>query len=281
MGRIDSRKWTRGSGPANPCACVARPKVHRELQRREVLTVLEYAAFLTAARALGPTHHAIAVLGVGEAQLGARMRPLAAGDDPHPRWPRVAGWAQITGQLGDLRADAGAAVGVQRCLPRLPGQRGQRVRYRLVGVETDRIVQAEGVDVVPKACTPAPLSPRTSTRARCSSGSWVSASVSTVMWSAALFAVAFPVRSSPATGSPVPPGPWSRKASNGWNPNVRFQVGVAPSVSECASTIVASRSITTGPRAATGARSCQTRDRALARAARNADRHTQGPRPAR
>ncbi|MGY1641887.1 hypothetical protein ACI782_12245 [Geodermatophilus sp. SYSU D00703] len=28
-----------------------------------MLTVLEYAAFLTAARALGPTHHAIAVLG--------------------------------------------------------------------------------------------------------------------------------------------------------------------------------------------------------------------------
>ncbi len=46
----------------NPCARVARPKIHRELQRREVLTVLEYAAYLTAARALGPTHHAIAVL---------------------------------------------------------------------------------------------------------------------------------------------------------------------------------------------------------------------------
>ena len=28
----------------NPCARVARPKIHRELQRREVLTVLEYAA---------------------------------------------------------------------------------------------------------------------------------------------------------------------------------------------------------------------------------------------
>src|SRR3954447_10089273 len=42
----------------NPCARITRPKVLRELQRREVLTVLEYAAFLTAARALGPTHHA-------------------------------------------------------------------------------------------------------------------------------------------------------------------------------------------------------------------------------
>ena len=48
---------------ANPCARVTRPKIQRELQRREVLTVLEYAAFLTAARALSPTHHAIAVLG--------------------------------------------------------------------------------------------------------------------------------------------------------------------------------------------------------------------------
>jgi integrase/recombinase XerD len=28
----------------NPCARIPRPKVHRELQRREVLTVLEYAA---------------------------------------------------------------------------------------------------------------------------------------------------------------------------------------------------------------------------------------------
>jgi integrase/recombinase XerD len=40
----------------NPCARIARPKVLRELQHREVL---EYAAFLTAARALGPTHHAM------------------------------------------------------------------------------------------------------------------------------------------------------------------------------------------------------------------------------
>ncbi len=34
---------------ANPCARVTRPKIQRELQRREVLTVLEYAAFLTTA----------------------------------------------------------------------------------------------------------------------------------------------------------------------------------------------------------------------------------------
>src|SRR3954454_19518442 len=49
--------------PANPCARVTRPRIQRELQRREVLTVLEFAAFLTTARQFGPTHHAIAVLG--------------------------------------------------------------------------------------------------------------------------------------------------------------------------------------------------------------------------
>ena len=58
----------------NPCARISRPKVHRELQRREVLTVLEYAAFLSTARALGSTHHAITVLG---GMLGCVP----------PRWP--------------------------------------------------------------------------------------------------------------------------------------------------------------------------------------------------
>src|SRR3954470_22114961 len=58
----------------NPCARITRPKVLRELQRREVLTVLEYAAFLTAARSLGPTHHVIAVLG---GMLGLRASEMA------------------------------------------------------------------------------------------------------------------------------------------------------------------------------------------------------------
>ncbi len=59
---------------ANPCARVTRPKIHRELQRREVLTVLEYAAFLTTARHLTPTHHAIAVLG---GMMGLRATEMA------------------------------------------------------------------------------------------------------------------------------------------------------------------------------------------------------------
>jgi integrase/recombinase XerD len=60
--------------PTNPCARIPRPKVHRDLQRREVLTVLEYTAYLTAARALEPTHHAIAVLG---GMMGLRASEMA------------------------------------------------------------------------------------------------------------------------------------------------------------------------------------------------------------
>ena len=59
---------------ASPCARVTRPKIQRELQRREVLTVLEYAAFLTAARSRGASHHAIAVLG---GMMGLRATQMA------------------------------------------------------------------------------------------------------------------------------------------------------------------------------------------------------------
>ena len=59
---------------ASPCARVTRPKIQREWQRREVLTILEYAAFLTTARSLGPSHHAIAVLG---GMMGLRATEMA------------------------------------------------------------------------------------------------------------------------------------------------------------------------------------------------------------
>lgn len=39
-----------------------------------------------------------------------------------------------------------------------------------------------------------------------------------VMWSAAVLEPAFPGRRRAATGSPVPPGPWSTKAVSGWWP---------------------------------------------------------------
>jgi integrase/recombinase XerD len=58
----------------NPCARITRPKIHRELQRREVLTVLEYAAFLATARVLGPNEHAIAVLA---GMMGLRASEIA------------------------------------------------------------------------------------------------------------------------------------------------------------------------------------------------------------
>jgi integrase/recombinase XerD len=59
----------------NPCARIPPPNVHRELQRREVLTVLQYAGYLTVARSLGPAHHAIAVQG---GMMGLRASEMTA-----------------------------------------------------------------------------------------------------------------------------------------------------------------------------------------------------------
>lgn len=44
------------------------------------------------------------------------------------------------------------------------------------------------------------------------------------MWSTAAFEPALPGRSSITRGSPVPLGPWSRKAHKGWNPKVFLNV---------------------------------------------------------
>jgi hypothetical protein len=103
-----------------------------------------------------------------------------------------------------------------------------------------------------KACTPAPLSrapapggadPLGSARARRSGPrcGW-RRSLSPYLSAAA-----------PASCPPVPPGPWSANASSEWKPTVRFHVGVAPSFSQCASTIAASRSTTIGPSELIGA----------------------------
>jgi len=90
-------------------------------------------------------------------------------------------------------------------------------------------------------------------------------------WSAAVLAFADPGRSSAASGSPVPAGPWSTKASSGWKPNVRLNVGAADPFSEWATTTVASRStITSLPGIPVIGRRCaQDRARARARAERN------------
>jgi hypothetical protein len=79
---------------------------------------------------------------------------------------------------------------------------------------------------------------------RWASGTWARAASSTVMWSAALFAPALPGRSRAVRNSPV----LSQNASIGWNPNVPLNVALAWSFSECAITMVASRSITSTPR---------------------------------
>ena len=47
----------------DPAARVRRPVIHREGQRRTYLTPLEYAAFLTTARTMGPDAHAVAAIG--------------------------------------------------------------------------------------------------------------------------------------------------------------------------------------------------------------------------
>lgn len=58
----------------SPCRRIRRPKVHHQLQRREVLTILEYAAYLQAAKAMGPTAHGIAVLA---GMMGLRASEMA------------------------------------------------------------------------------------------------------------------------------------------------------------------------------------------------------------
>ena len=91
------------------------------------------------------------------------------------------------------------------------------------------------------------------------------------MWSAAVFDPAFPGRSMIARGSPFPSWPWSAQTVIGWKPNVFFQVGAACCFSECAITMVASRSTVTRPPSAPGAASpasAQACSRAAARAAR-------------
>jgi hypothetical protein len=95
---------------------------------------------------------------------------------------------------------------------------------------------------------------------------------STSMWSAAVFDPALPCRTIPASASPEAISGRSKKHTIGWKPNVRFQVGAASSLSECAITIVASMSkhsswARSGPAPAAHARSL-----ALARPARNRGR---------
>lgn len=64
----------------DPAARVRRPTIHREGQRRTYLTPLEFAAFLTAARVMGPDAHAVAAIGGMMGLRSAEMCGLDVGD---------------------------------------------------------------------------------------------------------------------------------------------------------------------------------------------------------
>ena len=101
---------------------------------------------------------------------------------------------------------------------------------------------------------------------RACSGSAASAMSSTLMWSAAVFEPALPLRSSPASASPPAMSGRSRKHSSGWNPNVFFQVAAAFSFSLCAMVIVASKSRHNSPSRSGPAPDAHALPRAAARA---------------
>ena len=135
------------------------------------------------------------------------------------------------GDLGDPGAVAGLAVGVVGRGPRRwRDQRGELVDDGLGQAEPDRVRQTAATvqpveELVGAAgrrrCGSAP-----SARAGARPGvraAGASACRMTVMWSAAVFDPAFPGRSSTASGSPVPAGPWSTNAHNGWNPKPRLE----------------------------------------------------------
>lgn len=64
----------------DPAERVRRPLIHREGQRRTFLTPLEYAAFLTAARAMSPDAHAVAAIGGMMGLRSAEMCGLDVAD---------------------------------------------------------------------------------------------------------------------------------------------------------------------------------------------------------
>jgi hypothetical protein len=82
-----------------------------------------------------------------------------------------------------------------------------------------------------------------------------------------VFDPALPRRKIPASASPPATSGRSRQASNGWKPNVFFQVLAAFSFSLCAIVIVASISMTSPPRMSGPAPAAQARSRAAARTA--------------
>ena len=94
---------------------------------------------------------------------------------------------------------------------------------------------------------PPPESARTSTLRRRRRGSWASASRAVSMWSAAVFEPGVPGPQHDGQRLPVPVCAVVGPGGHRMKPKVFFQVGAACSFSECAITIVASRSTVTRP----------------------------------
>ena len=83
---------------------------------------------------------------VGQRQLCPGVGVFAAHQHPHPRRPTGAFQVvQQPGEVGDLRAVAGFAVGVHRGGPGFFGQYRDRVAHLLSDREPDRIVQVKTV----------------------------------------------------------------------------------------------------------------------------------------
>lgn len=136
---------------------------------------------------------------VGEGELCAGVGALAAHDHPRALGPTLK--VKGRGDLGDLTVGAWDAVLLDRRNP-----------VWLCGLEdlgADRVAQFVA-DRIADQGLPAPVKELVaSVRSRilmpwmCSSGIWSSARSATLIWSAAVFAPAFPGRSSPASASPV------------------------------------------------------------------------------
>jgi integrase len=138
--------------------------VHRHLQRREVLTVLEYGRLPDVARPLGPTHHAIAVLGGMVGLRASEMAGLTV-----ESLTSVRGYTTLT-FVG--KGDKPARMSVP--LPALPAVQAavaDRISGPLLRTRTGTGLDRRAVHRYVCALPGAPVSAGRSDRRRCSAGS--------------------------------------------------------------------------------------------------------------
>jgi hypothetical protein len=190
------------------------------------------------------------------------MRVIGRREPPHPFRQRFFG-ARSGLVSWPTCALAGLPLGAQCCRPGLAGQDSKGVGHGSVGVDPHRILHSELVQVLHKGVhartavtadqDPAALLGRQLAE-RCGEDLDVIGSV-----------IGSVVRRRPSrpqqrreglAGSAVPVVEERRQRVR---PKVRLNVGVAPCFSEWACTMVASRSVITGPSSLTGALSAQTR----------------------